>query len=77
VLIDDRDARGGVKFKDADLLGIPIRITVGKKSLAEGLVEFKLRSEPDRSTLPLDTAAQQVAAMVTDMKAKLNKKIKD
>jgi prolyl-tRNA synthetase len=72
-LIDDRNARGGVKFKDADLLGIPIRVTVGKKTLAEGQVEFKLRSEPDRSTLPLDTAAQQVAAMVADMKAKLNK----
>jgi len=73
VLIDDRDARGGVKFKDADLLGIPIRVTVGKKTLAEGQVEFKLRSEPDRSTLPLDTSAQQVAKMVADMKAKLNK----
>lgn len=73
VLIDDRDARGGVKFKDADLLGIPIRVTVGKKTLAEELVECKHRSEPDRSTLPLDTAAQQVAAMVADMKAKLSK----
>ncbi|MHC4950084.1 MAG: proline--tRNA ligase [Planctomycetota bacterium] len=72
VLIDDRKARGGVKFKDADLLGIPIRVTIGKKSLAEGQVEFKLRSEPDRSTLPLDTAAQQVAEMVRDMKEKLN-----
>jgi prolyl-tRNA synthetase len=71
VLIDDRNARGGVKFKDADLLGIPIRVTIGRKSLAEGQVEFKLRCEPDRSTLPLDTAAQQVAEMVRDMKAKL------
>ncbi|MDH4202494.1 MAG: proline--tRNA ligase [Phycisphaerae bacterium] len=76
VLIDDRNARGGVKFKDADLLGIPIRVTIGKKSLAEGQAEFKLRSEPDRSTLPLDTAAEQVAAMVADMKAKLNKPIR-
>jgi prolyl-tRNA synthetase len=72
VIIDDRNARGGVKFKDADLLGIPIRVTIGKKSLAEGQVEFKLRCEPDRSTLPLDTAAQQVAEMVRDMKAELN-----
>ncbi|MHC4552257.1 MAG: proline--tRNA ligase [Planctomycetota bacterium] len=72
VLIDDRKARGGVKFKDADLLGIPIRVTIGKKSLAEGQVEFKIRSEADRSTLPIDTAAEQVAAMVADMKAKLN-----
>lgn len=72
VLIDDRKARGGVKFKDADLLGIPIRVTIGKKSLAEGQVEFKLRSEPDRDTLPLDAAAEQVAEMVRNMKAKLN-----
>ncbi|MHC4962978.1 MAG: His/Gly/Thr/Pro-type tRNA ligase C-terminal domain-containing protein [Planctomycetota bacterium] len=47
VIIDDRNARGGVKFKDADLLGIPIRVTIGRKSLAEGQVEFKLRSEPE------------------------------
>ncbi len=72
VLIDDRKARAGIKFKDADLLGIPIRVTIGKKSLAEGNVELKLRSEPDRSTLPLDTAAQKVAEMVRDMKAKLS-----
>jgi prolyl-tRNA synthetase len=72
VLFDDRDARGGVKFKDADLLGIPIRITVGKKTLAEGKVEFKLRTEADRTTLPLETAAQQTAQTVRDMKAKLN-----
>ncbi|HEV2200926.1 MAG TPA: YbaK/EbsC family protein [Bryobacteraceae bacterium] len=47
-LLDDRDARPGVKFKDADLIGIPYRINVGKK-LAEGLVEFVERS-PRRST---------------------------
>ncbi len=43
VLVDDRDERPGVKFKDADLIGIPVRITVGKKA-AEGVVEYKLRS---------------------------------
>ena len=72
VLFDDRDARGGVKFKDADLLGIPMRVTVGKKTLAEGLVEFKLRTDADRSTMPLETAAEQVAKIVSEMKAKLN-----
>lgn len=45
VLIDDRDERPGVKFKDADLIGIPIRLTIGDKSLAEDAVEFKLRSD--------------------------------
>lgn len=55
VLIDDRDERAGVKFKDADLIGVPVRITVGK-SIAEGLVEYKLRMtgemvkvEPDKA----------------------------
>jgi prolyl-tRNA synthetase len=43
VLVDDRDERAGVKFKDADLIGIPLRVAVGKKGLAEGKVEWKLR----------------------------------
>ncbi len=45
VLLDDRDQRAGFKFKDADLIGIPVRITVGKKTLAEGLVELKMRGD--------------------------------
>jgi len=45
VLIDDRDERPGVKFKDADLIGLPIRLTIGEKALAEGGVEFKLRRD--------------------------------
>ena len=50
VLLDDRILRGGAKFKDADLIGVPIRITVGKKSIAEGNVEIKLRREPRDAT---------------------------
>ncbi len=45
VLVDDRDERPGVKFKDADLIGIPIRLTVGDKALAEGCVEYKHRGD--------------------------------
>ena len=47
VLWDDRDERPGVKFKDADLLGMPIRVTLGAKALANGNVELKPRTEPD------------------------------
>jgi prolyl-tRNA synthetase len=47
VLVDDRDERPGVKFKDADLVGIPLRVTVGDKGLKNGQVELKPRSEPD------------------------------
>jgi prolyl-tRNA synthetase len=52
VLYDDREERMGPKFKDADLIGIPLRITVGKKSLAEGAVEFKHRREKDAQKVP-------------------------
>jgi prolyl-tRNA synthetase len=45
VLLDDRDERPGVKFKDADLVGFPVRLTIGEKALAAGGVEFKLRKD--------------------------------
>lgn len=48
VLIDDRDERPGVKFKDADLIGLPIRLTLGDKALAAGGVEFKTRRDPGK-----------------------------
>ncbi len=55
VLLDDRDERPGVKFKDADLIGYPIRITVGKKA-DEGIVEFKLRKEADIQEITAEQA---------------------
>ncbi len=67
VLVDDRDARPGAKFKDADLLGVPLRLTVGARSLKAGGVELKPRTEPDpkkAEILPLDSAAETVAARV-------------
>ncbi len=56
VLLDDRDERAGVKFKDADLVGIPYRMNVGKK-VAEGKVELVTRATLTSEELPLDTAA--------------------
>ncbi len=53
VILDDRDERAGVKFKDADLIGIPYRITVGPKKLAEGQVEIKSRRSGEVTTLPV------------------------
>jgi prolyl-tRNA synthetase len=64
VLIDDRNERAGVKFKDADLMGFPIRITIGKRA-AEGLFEVKLRSESSPQTLTQEETlafiSQQIA----------------
>jgi prolyl-tRNA synthetase len=70
-LLDDRAARGGIKFKDADLIGIPVRITVGKRSLAEGKVEIKLRSESERQDVLVEEAANKAIAIVADLKEKL------
>ncbi len=58
-LLDDREERPGVKFKDADLIGIPIRITVGKKA-AEGIVEFKKRSGEGFTELSVSDAVEEV-----------------
>ena len=72
VLLDDRDLRGGVKFKDADLIGIPIRITVGSKSVAEGNVEIKLRSDPQSQKVTIGQAAEKAVGLVDSLKKKLN-----
>jgi prolyl-tRNA synthetase len=72
VLFDDRPLRGGVKFKDADLIGIPIRVTVGKIAIAAGNVEIKLRSEKESKTVPIAAAADKVVEMVGALKEKLN-----
>jgi len=72
VLLDDRDLRGGVKFKDADLLGIPIRITVGKKAVAEGNIEIKLRSKSESTKVAIEKAADKVIELVNSLKKQLN-----
>jgi prolyl-tRNA synthetase len=64
VLFDDRDERPGVKFKDADLIGVPFRIAVGKKGVAEGIVELKRRSGAEVRKIKIDEAAKLVAAEV-------------
>jgi len=55
-LFDDRDERAGVKFNDADLIGIPLRVTVSSRSLQSGGYEFKRRGEEDRWIVPVETA---------------------
>ena len=63
MLLDDRDERPGVKFKDADLLGIPLRITVGKRA-AEGIVEYKLRREAEKTEKAVAEAVSEAIALV-------------
>ena len=67
VMLDDRNERVGVKFKDADLIGYPIRITVGKKiTEATPLVEYKLRTEAESQDVALTEAVAKVVAFMTE-----------
>jgi prolyl-tRNA synthetase len=67
VLMDDRDLRPGVKFKDADLLGIPVRINVGARNLKNGCVEMKLRTEAESVLIPNRDAPKIIAAKVKEL----------
>ena len=70
VLLDDRDERAGFKFKDADLIGVPLRITVGKKALAEGVVEVTRRSAPQEvEKVKPEEAARRVVERVAAERA--------
>lgn len=60
VMIDDRAETAGVKFKDADLLGIPVQVTVGRKNLEEGVVEIKSRASGERTKVALEEVAERV-----------------
>ena len=66
VLLDDRDERPGSKFKDADLIGIPYRVTVGKTWEKEGKVELRARHDGTTTLLPYDEAASTVTTMIRD-----------
>jgi prolyl-tRNA synthetase len=61
VAYDDRDASAGEKFADAELLGVPLRLTVGKRSVEEGQVEAQVRRGQEKRSLPLEGAAQAAA----------------
>jgi prolyl-tRNA synthetase len=65
-LLDDRDERPGIKFKDADLIGIPLRITIGPKHLKNGLVEVRVRRDGQTRLAPVATAAEEVAQWVRE-----------
>ena len=65
-VIDDRDERPGVKFKDADLIGFPYRITIGK-SISEGLVEFKTRHSDETTNITPEQAAEIVITAVNNL----------
>jgi len=75
VLFDDRDATPGVKFNDADLIGIPLRVTISERSLKQGGAEFKRRIVKDRTIVPLDQTIARVRAEIATMFAEINARV--
>jgi len=65
VLLDDRDQRAGFKFKDADLVGIPLRVVIGERGLKQGKLEIKWRWDAEPDLIPLD-AADTIAQRIRD-----------
>jgi prolyl-tRNA synthetase len=75
VLFDDRDESPGVKFNDADLIGIPVRLTVGARSLNAGGAELKLRREDQLTVVPLAEVAQRVKAEIANLESEISNKV--
>ncbi|HFB52295.1 MAG TPA: proline--tRNA ligase, partial [Anaerolineae bacterium] len=71
VLFDDRDGSPGVKFNDADLIGLPLRITVGDRALKKGGVELKRRDSRDSEIIPLAEIVSAVQAKIAEMTAEI------
>ncbi len=68
-LLDDRDERPGVKFRDAELTGIPCRVAVGSRDLADGVVEFAARLTGEKERVPVDQAVTRVRRHLTEQPA--------
>ncbi len=63
-MLDDRNERPGVKFNDADLIGIPVRITIGEKSLKDGNIELKARKDKDKELIPVEKTVEAVKSLL-------------
>jgi prolyl-tRNA synthetase len=75
VLLDDRKETPGVKFNDADLIGIPIRLTIGKRSLDKGEIELKLRRDAERSSVPVGEIVSKCAELKENLMAEIKDKV--
>lgn len=75
VLYDDREESPGVKFNDADLIGVPLRLTVSTRSLEAGGVEMKRRDGPDREVIPLETVVDHTGSILAEMHQALREQV--
>jgi len=71
-LLDDRDERAGVKFKDADLLGVPLRVTIGQRALQQGQVEVRERKTGDTWRIPRDQVVEAIVQAIERLSTPLS-----
>jgi prolyl-tRNA synthetase len=75
ILYDDREESPGVKFNDADLIGIPLRVTVSERALAQGGVELKLRRETTKDIVPLDEIETRLLSVIQSLQSEISSKV--
>jgi prolyl-tRNA synthetase len=75
VLFDDRKENPGVKFKDADLIGIPIRLTVGDRGIKNGTIELKLRRDAEHRDISIEEAVNCVIRSISDLEEELKNRV--
>jgi prolyl-tRNA synthetase len=75
VLMDDREETPGVKFKDADLIGLPLRLTVSERALVAGGIEFKRRDRSEREVVPLTEVVSRVQTEIAALQAEINQRV--
>ena len=75
VLLDDRSENPGVKFNDADLIGVPVRLTVGERSLKKGQVEMKLRRDQERIDVPVEEVGSRVRTELEALQKVLDSRV--
>jgi prolyl-tRNA synthetase len=75
ILYDDRQESPGVKFNDADLLGIPIRVTVSERALRAGGIEVKRRDEKEKNIIPTETVVEHVKMIIAELQGDLDRMV--
>jgi prolyl-tRNA synthetase len=71
-MVDDREGSPGVRFADADLIGAPLRVTVGKRTVSDSTVDVRRRRTGESETVPLEEAAERIAALHAGLMPKLD-----
>ncbi len=75
VLLDDREATPGVKFNDADLIGLPLRVTLGERSIKQGGAELKRRDQDERVLVPMNEIVARLRAEIAEMREEIGKRV--